>query len=266
MVENQAPEAGEALRLLHSYTGKAHTIGITGAPGVGKSTLVDQLAREFRHRSKTVGIIAVDPSSPFTKGAILGDRVRMQDLCQDRGVFIRSMASRGAWGGLAETTADVITALDAFGKDIILVETVGAGQDEVEVAKTAQTILVATIPGTGDDIQAMKAGILEIAHIYVVNKADKEGADLVAAELEHYVSPIVEDGWQVPVVKTVAIENRGIAALAESIENHRLYLETTGKMAGTMEEKARHQVLAIAQRELMGKLLKIGANNGQMDS
>ena len=184
LVENDAPERPELLAHLHPRTGRAHVIGITGAPGVGKSTLVDMMAAEARRRGRTVGIIAVDPSSPFSGGAVLGDRIRMQQGAADRGVFIRSLSARGHAGGVSAATGDVVSVLDAFGFDLVLVETVGAGQSEVEVMRLAHTTLVVTIPGLGDDIQAIKAGILEIGDIFVVNKADREGADRTVMELE----------------------------------------------------------------------------------
>ncbi len=215
LVENGAPESREALAALFPHTGHAHIVGITGSPGSGKSTLVNQLAKVFRRQGATVGIVAVDPTSPFSGGAILGDRIRMQDLCGDPGVFIRSMATRGALGGLARATSDVVKVLDAFGKDVILVETVGVGQDEVDIAKAAHTTIVVEAPGMGDDIQAIKAGVMEIADILVVNKADREGAERTVAALEMMLDlnghPAC--GWQTPVLKTVATQDEGIADL-----------------------------------------------------
>jgi len=257
LVENGEPSAISTIRELFPYTGKAITVGITGPPGAGKSTLVNQLAKEFRRRGKTVGIIAVDPSSPFTQGAILGDRVRMQELIGDQGIFVRSMASRGAMGGLSDTTIDVITILDAFGKDIILVETVGVGQDEVEVMRAVQTVIVVGIPGSGDAIQALKAGILEIANIYVVNKADREGADEAVSYLKQLLSlepKKAKAEWRTPVLKTIAMAGEGVTELANAIDQHSTYLSSTGK--GQEEEAARikHQVMTLAQRELYSRL------------
>ena len=265
LVENGAPEALTALSLLYARTGHAATIGVTGAAGTGKSTLVNQLAKEFRRRGKTVGIIAVDPSSPFTQGAILGDRVRMQDLAGDAGIFIRSMATRGSLGGLAETTDDVVTVLDAFGKDVVMVETVGAGQDEVEVCRTTQTTIVINIPGSGDDIQAMKAGILEIADVLVVNKADREGAQTLAAQLNALMSLAPRGGWQVPVLQTVATEGRGITELAQAIEDHQSHLRATGKLEKDAHDRIRYQLLTLARQELMQRILREHSANGSLE-
>ena len=255
LIENDTPEGQEALRALFPHTGRAHLIGVTGAPGTGKSSLVNRMAYYYRHppegEPKRVAVVAVDPSSPFTGGAILGDRIRMRDLAGDQGVFIRSMASRGALGGLARTTAGVVQALDAAGFDIIFIETVGAGQAEVDIARLAHTTLVVEAPGLGDDVQAIKAGILEIADIFAVNKADREGVDRTVMALKMMLNlgvpekfqvmhhgrmlPVnlpetekLPQGWTPPVLKTVAISGEGAEELTEAIENHRLYLEQSG--------------------------------------
>src|SRR5579885_503591 len=218
LIENEAPEARDYLARLYPQSGHAQIIGVTGSPGAGKSTLVMQLTRELRRRDQRIGIVAVDPSSPFTGGAILGDRIRMQELAGDSNVFIRSMASRGSLGGLAASTRDVVRALDAAGFQLVIVETVGAGQAEVEVVRAAHTVLVVMAPGMGDDIQALKAGILEIADIFVVNKADRPGADQTAAELRMLLSLAgkqskAPDVWRVPIVKTSAMQGEGILSL-----------------------------------------------------
>jgi len=277
-IENDTPEGRKALAALFPYTGKAHLIGVTGAPGTGKSTLVNRLAYFYRHppegEPKTVAIVAVDPSSPFTGGAILGDRIRMRDLTGDKGVFIRSMASRGALGGLARATAGVVQALDAAGFDIIFIETVGAGQAEVDIARLAHTTLVVEAPGLGDDVQAIKAGILEIADILVVNKADRPGAistERVLIEMLKLAHPTREtithhgrvmkvevppdatgdsEGWIPPVVKTVATENKGIDELAAAIARHREYLQKTGEW-----EKRDRIRLQTEVEELLGDAL-----------
>lgn len=256
-VENGLPEGWAALNELYGHTGKAHRIGITGAPGTGKSSLVNQLARFYRQGEnfspRRVAVIAVDPSSPFTGGAILGDRVRMRDLAGDPGVFIRSMASRGTLGGLAATTAGMVQVLDAAGFDLILVETVGAGQSEVDIARLAHTTLVVEAPGLGDEIQAIKAGILEIADILVINKADRPGVEATERALKNNLQlahsaprsywhhghqellpelPIEDSGgsiWTPPVIKVIATEGEGIAELVDSIEQHRKFLEITGE-------------------------------------
>src|SRR5579859_678603 len=210
-IENSAPESTELLKALFPYSGRARIAGLTGAPGAGKSTLVDQLAREYRQQEKTVGIIAVDPTSPYTGGAILGDRIRMQTHHADSGIYIRSMATRGFLGGLARTTADVTTALDASGKDIILVETVGVGQDEIEIVRLADITIVMLVPGMGDDVQSIKAGIMEIADIFVINKSDREGAERVEREIRALQTLATRhDGWTPPIVKTVASDGTGV--------------------------------------------------------
>src|SRR5579864_5187729 len=220
LIENGAPQARQMLARLHTQGGHAHIVGFTGSPGAGKSTLVMQLARELRRREQRIAIIAVDPSSPFTGGAILGDRIRMQELAGDPNVFIRSMASRGSVGGLAAATRDAVRALDAAGFDTIIVETVGAGQAEVEIVRAAQTVVVVTVPGMGDDIQAIKAGILEIADIFDVNKADRPGADQTAAELRMLMSLDSErkqKAWRVPIIKTSAVSGEGVPELADKL-------------------------------------------------
>jgi len=218
-IENGEPDAREALAVLYPHTGRAYIVGVTGAPGTGKSTLVNELAKAYRRldQPRTVGIIAVDPTSPFSGGAILGDRIRMRDLAGDAGIFVRSMATRGSLGGLARATADAIKVLDAAGYEVIFVETVGAGQAEVDIAKTAYTTIVVEAPGLGDEIQALKAGIMEIADIFVVNKADREGADSTVAAIRmmldlNHASHVEGQGWRPPVCKTIAVRGDGVPA------------------------------------------------------
>jgi len=227
IIENNETRAQEIVSLLYPKTGRAHIIGITGPAGVGKSTLVEKLATEIRKQKKTVGIVAVDPTSPFSGGAFLGDRVRMQDLSLDEGVYIRSMATRNSLGGLAKATKDAVHVLDAAGKDTIIVETVGAGQSEVEVIKVAQTVVVVLAPGLGDDIQAIKAGQMEIGDIFVVNKADRENADKAVSDIRTMLEMDTEErGWKPPVLKMTALTGEGINKLLENIEKHRVYLKT----------------------------------------
>jgi LAO/AO transport system kinase len=229
VVENGGSEARDAIAILYPETGKAHIIGITGSPGVGKSTLIEKMIREIRKRGKTVGVVAVDPTSPFSGGAFLGDRVRMQSLSTDEGVFIRSMATRGSLGGVARATNDAVKVLDAAGMDFIIVETVGAGQSEVEVMRITEPIVVMLSPGAGDDIQALKAGMMEIGDVFVVNKADLESAQRVVVDVKNTLSmKVPEEGWRTPVVKTVATTGDGVDELLETIIRHREHLNSSG--------------------------------------
>lgn len=260
LIENEAPQAREYLAQLYPQSGRAQIIGVTGSPGAGKSTLVTQICRELRQRDLQVGVVAVDPSSPFSGGAILGDRIRMQELAGDPKVFIRSMASRGSLGGLAASTRDVARALDAAGYDVVIIETVGAGQAEVEIVRAAHSVLVVTVPGMGDDIQALKAGILEIADIFVVNKADRPGADQAAAELRMLLSlaakqPKSPDVWRVPILKTSATQREGIAELVDALFRHRAFLGESGQLAQRNQRQVRSEVLALLQHAL-GQRLK----------
>jgi LAO/AO transport system kinase len=294
MIENDGDEARGALADLYPHTGQAHIVGVTGAPGTGKSTLVNELAKVYRrdngqpaHSTKTVGIIAVDPTSPFSGGAILGDRIRMRELSGDPGIFIRSMATRGSLGGLARATTDTIKVLDAAGYQVIFVETVGAGQSEVDIAKAAHTIIVVQAPGLGDDIQAIKAGILEIADIFAVNKADREGADntvmalQMLLDLDHASRPTLHHGtvmkdvgqvgnlsqeqaWRPPILKTVALHSQGIEAVAEAIEAHLAYLKESQTLYRREREHIESEINDTLQQELMRRLLS-RVEQGELD-
>src|SRR6266542_808370 len=242
-IEDGTPDSPSLMKEIFPRTGRALIVGITGAPGAGKSSLVDKLAAFYRGRGERVGIIAVDPSSPFSGGAILGDRIRMQKLALDSGVFIRSMATRGNLGGLARTTVEVVAILDAAGYDKIIVETVGVGQDEIEIAKTADVCVVVLVPGMGDDVQTMKAGIMEIGDVLVINKADREGVLRTEKELESLLSFAAHAEWQAPIVKTIAIESKGIEDLAVAIERCREFQKTAPASTARRQAIARWRIL-----------------------
>jgi LAO/AO transport system kinase len=255
-IENHQPEAEELLRVVFPRTGKAYLTGITGAPGTGKSTLVDRLATFYRRQNEAVGVIAVDPTSPYTGGAILGDRIRMQGHAGDAGMFIRSMATRGFLGGLARATAEVALLLDAAGKDQVLIETVGVGQDEVDIVRLADCVVVVMVPGMGDDIQNMKAGLMEIGDIFVLNKSDREGADRLEQELLAMLSlAMPRDGWQPPVVRTVASENKGIDVLAATIAKFRVHFESSGERRRKHVEHWKQRLIELVESRLLQRAL-----------
>ena len=256
LIESNDPRAEELLAQIYPQTGRARIVGITGSPGAGKSTLVAALAKHYRAQDKRVGIIAVDPTSPFTGGAILGDRIRMADLYTDRNVFIRSMATRGFLGGLAKATNDAVDVLDAAGFDVVLVETVGVGQDEVEVVRTVQTNIVVLVPGMGDDIQAIKAGIMEIGDIFAVNKADRPGADKTVTEVTMMMSLVEEHGdWIPPIVKTVASKAQGIADLDAAVVKHYDYLAASGELDRRNRDRVRIRIETQLKERFMDRLI-----------
>ncbi len=266
-VEDGAADAAELMKKVFPRTGRALIIGITGAPGAGKSSLVDKLAAIYRKRGERVGIIAVDPSSPFSGGAILGDRIRMQALSLDKGVFIRSMATRGNLGGLARATVDAVAILDAAGYAKIIIETVGVGQDEVEIVKTADVCVVVLVPGMGDDVQAMKAGIMEIGDIFAINKADREGVLRTEKEVEGLLSlSMREDGWQPPIVKTVAIENKGIELLASAIDQCRESQQKTDATGARRQAIARWRILELLSERLLAQALNGNSASEKLDA
>jgi LAO/AO transport system kinase len=252
-LENEDERARALMKEIYSHTGNAYILGITGSPGTGKSTLTDGVTWQLRNKQQTVGIVAVDPSSPFTGGALLGDRIRMTRHSEDPGVFMRSMATRGYLGGLAQFTRGAVKVLDASGKNYVIIETVGVGQDEVDVMRVADTTCVVLVPGLGDVIQSMKAGIMEIADIYVINKYDQPGADQLFSEVRYRVdqdASIKDRTWVPPVVKTVAVEGKGEDELIEAIAAHRTYLEQSGKLLEKRRERTREETLQMIHHEL----------------
>jgi LAO/AO transport system kinase len=294
-LDDRLPEGEAALRALFPRTGRAYVVGLTGAPGSGKSSLTDRLIAHHRAAGRSVGVVAVDPTSAFSGGAILGDRIRMQDHALDPGVFIRSLGTRGHLGGLSRSTSEIVQVLDAMGKDVVLVETVGVGQDEIEVAALAHTVVVVAVPGLGDDVQASKAGVLEIADVFAVNKSDREGADrtvrdlqtmlelrrtvlgrpLPQHDLEHHLAeePFAplgagapDVGWEPPIVRTVAVRGEGIEELAAAVESHRAHLEASGGRALRDAARARAAfVMLLRERLLAGALARLEAETGRLD-
>lgn len=243
IVEDERDGFEDVMKEIYHHTGRAQVIGITGAPGAGKSTLSDALIKQFRKQGKTVGIVAIDPTSPFSGGAILGDRIRMNDLTLDKGVYIRSMGTRGSLGGLSRKTADAVKLMDAFGLDVILIETVGVGQSEVDIVKNADTTLVVLVPGLGDDIQAIKAGILEIGDVFCINKCDRDGADRLNVEIEMMLDLGEAQNWRSPIERTIANKDQGVAEVVAALGEHRKYLEESGLLEERRRERARSEML-----------------------
>jgi LAO/AO transport system kinase len=254
MVENRESGSTDLLKELFRHTGRARILGLTGAPGAGKSTLVDHLAKHYRCQNRTVGIIAVDPTSPYSGGAILGDRIRMQDHFSDSGIYIRSMATRGSLGGLAGTTADVATVLDASGRDLIMVETVGVGQDEVDIVRLADVTVVILVPGMGDYVQTIKAGIMEIADIFVINKSDREGAERVVREIRALESLATRsDHWTPPIIETVASEGKGISELAAAIAGYESFLKKENLVLRRKAQNWRDRLLEMLRESMLDR-------------
>src|SRR5580704_7092741 len=263
-VEDRTPESTALLKGLFPYSGKALLLGITGSPGAGKSTLVDGVAHAYRKQQKTVGIVAVDPTSPFSGGAILGDRIRMGSHHSDPGIFIRSMATRGSLGGLASTTADVATVLDASGRDVVMIETVGVGQDEVDIVRLADVTIVVLVPGMGDDVQTIKAGIMEIADIFVINKADREGAERVEREIRAMQTLAMrKDNWTPLIVKTVASTGMGVTELLQAIEKYRTYLQQDGRAHARRVENWRGRIAEMLRDALFQRVLSYYLSEGE---
>ena len=267
-LENEDERARPIMEEIYPHTGKAYILGLTGSPGTGKSTLTDGVAWQLRQRDLTVGIVAVDPSSPFTGGALLGDRIRMARHSEDKGVFIRSMATRGALGGLAQFTQGATKVLDASGKDFVIIETVGVGQDEVDVMRVADTTCVVLVPGMGDVIQSMKAGIMEIADIYVVNKSDRPGADQLYSEVMYRVDQDVHmkgRKWVPPIIKTIAVEGKGEDDLLDAIMLHRKYLEESGELIEKRRDRTRQETLQMIHYELFRIITERLSKNDQIE-
>jgi LAO/AO transport system kinase len=256
-IEDARPESLALLKALFPWSGRARVIGLTGSPGAGKSTLVDQLAREYRRQKRTIGIVAVDPTSPYTGGAILGDRIRMQAHHADPGIFIRSMATRGFLGGLARATTDVTTALDASGKDLVLIETVGVGQDEVDIVRLADVTVVILVPGMGDDVQTIKAGIMEIADIFVINKSDREGAERIEREIRAMQTLAMRsDKWTPSIVKTMAVDGKGVPELAAAIADFESFLARNDLLLKKKVSNWRERLVEMLREALLQRLLR----------
>jgi LAO/AO transport system kinase len=267
LVENDAPLAADVLAACFPHSGRALRIGVTGSPGAGKSTIVDKLARHYRANDISVGVIAVDPTSPFTGGAILGDRIRMHENFSDSGFYVRSMATRGSLGGLARTTADVASVIEASGKDVILIETVGVGQDEIDIVRLSDVTIVVLVPGMGDDVQSLKAGIMEIADLFVVNKADREGADRVEKEVRAMQSLATSHGsWVPPVVKTIASTGEGIDRLTETIEQMKQWLDVDGRLEARRKVYWRERITEMMRHALMSQVREHGLSDAELEA
>jgi len=265
LIENRHPETVQVLSAIHERCGRAYVVGITGPPGAGKSTLVSGMLEEFRRRGSTVGVVAVDPSSPFSGGSVLGDRIRMQKHFLDEGVFIRSLSTRGTHGGLARATRHVVRLLDAFGKDVVIIETVGVGQTELDIMRLADTTIVVLVPEAGDTVQTMKAGLLEIADVFVVNKADRDGADRIKTELELMLQLRPREDWRVPVLLTQADQAKGLPELIEILLEHRDAARASGATAERLQAGLRSEFLDILQEEI-GRRLEEAVNDGRFDT
>lgn len=266
-VESEYDEAIDIMKAIYPKTGRARILGVTGAPGAGKSTLTDKIVKQYLQQGKKIGIVAVDPTSPFSGGAILGDRIRMNDLTLNENVFIRSMGTRGSLGGLSKKTSDAVKLMDAFGMDLVIIETVGVGQSEVDIVKNADSVLVVLVPGLGDDIQAIKAGILEIGDVFAINKADRDGCDKLNVEIEMMLDlDSREIKWRPPIKRTIASKDEGVDELVEALDEHFEFLEDSDELSVRRQDRTRNEIIAMINEQIGRRVAEVVVENDEFDS